>query len=57
MRPAIESGPFYEKAVQVLFGAGIENLTMWSVIGCSVITAAFGVLAYDMMYKNRPSVA
>ena len=57
MRPAIESGPVYEKAVQVLFGAGIENLTMWSVIGCSAITAAFGVLAYDMMYKNRRSVA
>ncbi|KAF8622464.1 hypothetical protein AX15_006985 [Amanita polypyramis BW_CC] len=36
----------------VLFGNGIQNFTVWSLIGCSVITAAFGVLAYDMFRKH-----
>ena len=34
--------------MQIMFGAGIEDFTMWSFMGCSVITVAFGVLAYDM---------
>ncbi|KAG6851076.1 hypothetical protein H0H93_002968 [Arthromyces matolae] len=32
----------------IIFGAGIESLTVWSVVGCGVIVAAFAVLAYDM---------
>ncbi|KAK2461934.1 hypothetical protein APHAL10511_006397 [Amanita phalloides] len=35
-----------------LFGAGIDNFTIWSLVGCSVITAAFGVLAHDMYHKG-----
>ncbi|KAF7347850.1 hypothetical protein MVEN_01542600 [Mycena venus] len=37
----------------VLFGAGVEAVTLGSVGGCSVIVAAFGVLAYDMLDKRR----
>lgn len=50
------SGPVYQKIMQVLFGAGIENLTIWSFVGCSVITTSFGVLAYDT-YKKGLDVA
>ncbi|KAG6825315.1 hypothetical protein H0H92_004087, partial [Tricholoma furcatifolium] len=32
----------------ILFGAGTEGITLWSVVGCSVIVTAFSVLAYDM---------
>ncbi|KAJ8457205.1 hypothetical protein ONZ45_g18407 [Pleurotus djamor] len=31
----------------VLFGAGIQAVTTWSLVGCGAIIAAFGVLAYD----------
>ncbi|KAJ6519797.1 hypothetical protein C8R45DRAFT_952755 [Mycena sanguinolenta] len=37
----------------VIFGAGFEAITLGSVVGCSVIVAAFGVLAYDMLDKRR----
>ncbi|KAJ6509514.1 hypothetical protein C8R47DRAFT_1098993 [Mycena vitilis] len=37
----------------VLFGAGVEAVTVGSVVGCSVIVAAFGVLVYDMLDKRR----
>ncbi|KAJ6575092.1 hypothetical protein B0H19DRAFT_933751 [Mycena capillaripes] len=37
----------------ILFGAGVEAITVGSVVGCSVIVAAFGVLAYDMLEKRR----
>ncbi|KIL70856.1 hypothetical protein M378DRAFT_183429 [Amanita muscaria Koide BX008] len=36
----------------VFFGAGIENFTTWSLMGCSIITIAFGVLVYDMVKKG-----
>jgi len=42
--------------MQIIFGAGIENFTIWSFMGCSVITAAFGVLVYDM-YKKGSGIA
>lgn len=32
----------------IIFGAGIEVLTFWSVTGSALIVLAFGVLAYDM---------
>lgn len=32
----------------VIFGAGIQAVTGWSLVGCGAIIAAFGVLAYDM---------
>ncbi|KAJ3558952.1 hypothetical protein NP233_g11387 [Leucocoprinus birnbaumii] len=31
-----------------LFGNGMDTLTFWSLLGCSAIVVAFGVLAYDM---------
>lgn len=34
------------------FGAGPETLTPWSLVGCSVIVAAFSVLAYDMFSRR-----
>lgn len=37
----------------VLWGAGVEAVTLGSVVGCSVIVAAFGVLVYDMLDKRR----
>ncbi|KAJ7244779.1 hypothetical protein B0H12DRAFT_1128746 [Mycena haematopus] len=37
----------------VIFGAGLDAITVGSVVGCSVIVAAFGVLAYDMLDKRR----
>ncbi|PFH54452.1 hypothetical protein AMATHDRAFT_33 [Amanita thiersii Skay4041] len=36
----------------VVFGGGVQDFTLLGVIGCSVITAAFSVLAYDMFKKN-----
>lgn len=32
----------------VMFGAGMRAVTMGSVVGSTMIIAAFGVLAYDM---------
>jgi hypothetical protein len=37
----------------VLFGAGVAAVTTGSVVGCGIIVAAFGVLAYDMLDKRR----
>jgi hypothetical protein len=37
----------------VLFGAGVAAVTAGSVVGCGIIVAAFGVLAYDMLDKRR----
>ncbi|KAF8078643.1 hypothetical protein FPV67DRAFT_1557902 [Lyophyllum atratum] len=36
----------------MVFGTGLENVTLWSLIGCSVIVAAFSVLAYDMFNRG-----
>ncbi|KAF8905564.1 hypothetical protein CPB84DRAFT_1771726 [Gymnopilus junonius] len=36
----------------VLFGAGIEVVTFWSLLGSGVIVLAFGVLAYDVFTKK-----
>jgi len=36
----------------IIFGAGIEVLTFWSVTGSAIIVLAFGVLAYDMFRKK-----
>jgi len=36
----------------MIFGAGIEVLTFWSVTGSAMIVLAFGVLAYDMFRKR-----
>jgi len=36
----------------LIFGAGVATLTMWSLVGCSVIVAAFSVLAYDMFSRG-----
>ncbi|KAF5356042.1 hypothetical protein D9756_003748 [Leucocoprinus leucothites] len=32
----------------IIFGNGMDTLTIWSLVGCSAIVFAFGVLAYDM---------
>ncbi|TFK30423.1 hypothetical protein FA15DRAFT_662375 [Coprinopsis marcescibilis] len=32
----------------VVFGSGLESITFWSLLGSSVIVAAFGILAYDI---------
>ncbi|KAJ7492639.1 hypothetical protein FB451DRAFT_1389002 [Mycena latifolia] len=37
----------------ILFGAGVEAVTLGGVVGCGVIVAAFGVLVYDMLDKRR----
>ncbi|KAJ6621730.1 hypothetical protein B0H10DRAFT_2017232 [Mycena sp. CBHHK59/15] len=37
----------------VIFGAGVEAVTLGGVVGCAVIVAAFGVLVYDMLDKRR----
>lgn len=34
------------------FGAGLGGVTMWSVVGCSIIVASFTVLAYDMFNQD-----
>ncbi|KAF9568408.1 hypothetical protein CPC08DRAFT_404065 [Agrocybe pediades] len=36
----------------IIFGAGFEVLTTWSLLGSGVIVLAFGVLAYDMFTKS-----
>lgn len=36
----------------VIFGSGLDALTVWSLLGSGVIVIAFGVLAYDM-FKTR----
>ncbi|KAF9457080.1 hypothetical protein BDZ94DRAFT_288788 [Collybia nuda] len=36
----------------MIFGDGLENMTLWSLSGCSVIVAAFSVLAYDMFTQG-----
>ncbi|KAF8640613.1 hypothetical protein AX17_000274 [Amanita inopinata Kibby_2008] len=36
----------------LFFGAGTQNFTLWSLVGCSIITSAFGILAYDMFRKS-----
>ncbi|KDR84970.1 hypothetical protein GALMADRAFT_233487 [Galerina marginata CBS 339.88] len=36
----------------LLFGAGLEVVTFWSLTGSGVIVLAFGVLAYDMFTKR-----
>lgn len=36
----------------VIFGSGLDALTVWSLLGSGVIVLAFGVLAYDM-FKTR----
>jgi len=35
-----------------VFGAGIDTLTVWSLLGSGSIVLAFGVLAYDMFTKR-----
>jgi len=35
-----------------IFGAGIDTLTTWSLLGSGGIVLAFGVLAYDMFTKR-----
>lgn len=37
----------------LVFGNGLDTLTVWSLIGCSAIVFAFAVLTYDMF--TRPS--
>jgi len=32
----------------IIFGNGMNTLTIWSLVGCATIVFAFGVLAYDM---------
>jgi len=36
----------------IIFGAGTNVLTMWSLLGSGAIMLAFGVLAYDMFTKR-----
>ncbi|KAF9056140.1 hypothetical protein BJ165DRAFT_1398874 [Panaeolus papilionaceus] len=36
----------------VLFGAGLEVITTWSLLGSGIIVLAFGVLSYDMFTKR-----
>ena len=36
----------------LVFGDAADTVTAWSVLGCSAIVVAFGVLAYDMV-KGR----
>jgi hypothetical protein len=36
----------------IIFGAGVEAVTLGGVVGCSVIVAAFAVLVYDMLDKR-----
>ncbi|KAJ7225533.1 hypothetical protein GGX14DRAFT_420982 [Mycena pura] len=39
----------------IMFGAGVEAVTLGGVVGCGIIVAAFGVLAYDMLEKRAPT--
>ncbi|KAF8168120.1 hypothetical protein B0H34DRAFT_684272 [Crassisporium funariophilum] len=36
----------------IIFGAGLEALTIWSLLGSGIIVLAFTVLAYDMFTKR-----
>ncbi|KAG8896180.1 hypothetical protein FRB99_009027, partial [Tulasnella sp. 403] len=33
----------------VMFGNGIQTITLWRVLGCTMIVGAFAILAFDMM--------
>ncbi|KAJ7071050.1 hypothetical protein C8F01DRAFT_1046823 [Mycena amicta] len=37
----------------ILFGAGVDAVTLGGVVGCALIVGAFGILAYDMIDKRR----
>lgn len=37
----------------IIFGSGLESITLWSLLGSGVIVVAFGILAYDMFTKGR----
>ncbi|KAH8835294.1 hypothetical protein DL96DRAFT_1573645, partial [Flagelloscypha sp. PMI_526] len=39
----------------VFFGAGIQALTIWSVLGSSIISVSFGVLALGYVTQRRPT--
>jgi len=39
----------------IIFGAGVEAVTLGGVTGCGIIVAAFGILAYDMLEKRAPT--
>ncbi|KAJ7706205.1 hypothetical protein B0H17DRAFT_615770 [Mycena rosella] len=41
----------------IVFGAGVEAVTLGGLVGSAIIVAAFGVLVYDMMDKRRRAVA
>jgi len=36
----------------IIFGNGMATITIWSLVGCSAIVFAFGVLAYDMFVRR-----
>ncbi len=36
----------------MVFGDAVDTFTVWSIMGCSAIVLAFGILAYDMV-KGR----
>lgn len=36
----------------IIFGAGVESITAWNVIGSGAIMAAFGVLAHDVLQTS-----
>ncbi|KAF9535460.1 hypothetical protein CPB83DRAFT_801858 [Crepidotus variabilis] len=38
--------------VDIVFGPGLQALTVWSLVGSSGIVGAFGVLVWDMVYKK-----
>lgn len=40
------------RRLQILFGAGPQIVTLWSVIGSTAIVVAFGILTYDMSVKD-----
>ncbi|KAJ6604630.1 hypothetical protein DFH09DRAFT_1123342 [Mycena vulgaris] len=37
----------------IIFGAGVEAVTLGGVVGCGLIVAAFGVLVHDLLDKRR----
>ncbi|KAF7320356.1 hypothetical protein MKEN_00820400 [Mycena kentingensis (nom. inval.)] len=39
----------------IIFGAGVEAVTVGGVTGCALIVGAFGILAFDMLGKRRAS--
>ncbi|RPD82513.1 hypothetical protein L226DRAFT_528673 [Lentinus tigrinus ALCF2SS1-7] len=34
-----------------IFGNAVDTVTLWSILGCSAIVLAFGILAYDMVRR------